>query len=279
MTAPTAAKKTAAAKSAETKAVENEGVDPRIPESLASQTVLSGFMERYLSVFDEVTEYNKIVLAEKNSEWNASKVLAEARKMASPEDPKDINPEVKKALEEFERVTAEQAKARNAVLEMTSKVLGISLSAVANRDPAAEAPLKEKRKIAVTIGTNLSAIAEITTDETAKDAVKAFLTEFELPSVGRDQTRSFTDGGTGTPKHRVTVEVKKGDKVLAEGGSFSTTAILLTKPEFGYERGKALKSDDLRNAWEKSGNTTGNVVVDPVEFEDNGLSYTIRSKK
>lgn len=252
----------------------------RIPDYLASNSILEDFCKRYLGVLDEISEYNKAVLAEKSSEWNAHKVFEKARELARPTD-KNVKPndEIKKALETYENLITETAKARKAALDATSKELGITLSATAERNPELEAPLKEKRKLANTIGTQLSQIATMTSDAEATAAVTEFLAKNPLPAIGRDQVSTFgTDGTTSTPKYRVKVTItnKDGVEILNEDG-FTKTALALTKPVFGYERGEAPKADKLREAWEKAGNSATN-VVSPVEFDDNNLHFTITKK-
>jgi O6-methylguanine-DNA--protein-cysteine methyltransferase len=205
--------------------------------------------------------------------------LEKAREFARPTD-KNVAPksDIKKALEAYEKLVNEVARARKEILDVTSKELGITLSATADRNPELEAPLKEKRKIAIEIGTQLSMIAKMTSNEQASAAVTEFLSENPLPAIGRDQTRTFGNDGKATPKYRVTVEIKKGDAVLLSEDGFTKTALALTKPTFGYERGKSLKSEDLRKAWEAAGNTSEKTVKSPVEFEDNGLTFVITKK-
>lgn len=252
--------------------------EQRIPETLSSNSILADFCKQYLSVFDEIANYNKEVLAERDSEWTAAKVMEKARELGRPTDA-NVKPKenVKNALEKFESLVTELAKARKAVLDVTSGELGITLSATAERNPELEAPLKEKRKLAVEIGTQLGMIAKMTTDENASSAVEEFLGKNPLPAIGRDQARTFGgDGGKSTPKYRVTVVVtdKDGNEKVKEDG-FTKTALALTKL---YERGKAPKSDTLREVWEKAGNTSEKTVQSPVTFEDNNLHYTITKK-
>jgi hypothetical protein len=278
MTAPTDAKKTTPAKKVAPVVTETTGVDKRIPESLANNSLLGNFFLRYLDGYDDISKYNEQVLAEKNSGWNTTKVLAKAKEFASPEDPAQVNEDVKKAYDEFERLVTEMQNARKSVIDATAKVLGISLSDVAQRDPAVEASLKEKRKLAVEIGTQLSTIAKMTTDEDAAKAVEEFFNAYPLPAIGREQTRSFTDDGKNTPKYRVEITVTKdGTQILKESG-FTKTALKLSQPVFGYARGKSLKSEDLRKAWESAGNSPEETKQETVEFEDNGLFYTITKK-
>jgi hypothetical protein len=294
MTTPTAANKTAT-KSAPAKAtpakveptntvaedkvaVETETTETnRVPEVLSSNSILADFCKRYLDVLDEIADYNKAVLAERDSEWTAAKVMEKAREFGRPTDanvkPKD---NVKSALDKFENLVTELAKARKALLDVTSSELGITLSATAERNPELEAPLKEKRKFAVEIGSQLSMIAKMTTDENASTAVEEFLGKNPLPAIGRDQARTFGTDGKSTPKYRVTVKVydKDGTEKLSEDG-FTKTALALTKL---YERGKAPKSDALREVWEKAGNTSDKTVQSPVEFTDNDLRFVITKK-
>jgi hypothetical protein len=250
----------------------------RIPEVLRAQSILADFCKQYLSVYDEIAAYNKAVLAEKSSEWNAAKVMEKARSLARPTE-KDAKPntEIKSALDKFERLVTELNLARKAVLDVTSKNLGISLSAVSDRDPAAEQPLKDRRKIAVELGNQLMMIAKMTTDENASSAVNDFLTALPLPAVGRDQTRSFTDNdGKATPKYRVTVAVfdKDGNQKISEDG-FTKAKLALAK---FYPRGEGITSDKLREAWEAAGNNSEKTVVNPVEFDDNELHFVITKK-
>jgi hypothetical protein len=280
MTAPTA-DKPAVNKPAEThKSTESKpdnGKDKRIPTALSRNSILADFCAQYLTVFDEISNYNREVLAEKDSEWNASKVLEKAREFARPTE-KGVEPkqDIKKAIEDYERLVDALALARRSVLDITSKELGITLSATADRNPETEAPLKEHRKLAIEIGTQLSMIAKMTTDETASNAVTEFLSQNPLPAIGRDQARSFGDNEKATPKYRVhvTVSDKDGNVKVDEDG-FTKTALALTK---FYERGKAPKSDNLREVWEKAGNTPEKTVTNPVEFTDNELSFVITKK-
>jgi len=276
MTAPA---KTAATKATASKAVENTpNGDERIPVVLSENSILADFCKRYLGTVDEILEYNKAVLAEKDSEWNALKVLDRARKFASPENAEEVKPEIKKAVDAWESLQAEALKARKAVLDLTSRELGITLSATADRNPELEAPLKDKRKIANEIGSQLGVIAKLTSDEKASDAVNSFLTENPLPAVGREQARTFGTDENSTPKYRVKVEVfKDGNNILTADG-FTKATLALTKPVFGYERGKAPKSDDLRKAWESAGNSSKETKQEVVEFDDNGLHYVLTKK-
>jgi len=250
----------------------------RIPEGITKQAILKEMAQRYLNVFDEVSKYNEAVLAEKNSEWNASKVLERSKELASPEDASLINEKVKVARDAFEKLAADFAKARKSLIEVTANELGIKLSVVADRDSAIEGPLKEKRKFAMEIGTQLSKIAEFTNDAQASSDVVAFLAKYGMPLIGRDQVSSFgTDGSGSTPKYRVTVAVSKGDTLIESFDGFTKAGQNLTNPKFGYERGKALKADTLRDAWEKAGNSA-TTVVSPVEFDDNDLHFVITKK-
>jgi hypothetical protein len=290
MTTPT---KSTAAKSTPVKAApapvveENEVTDNapeekavnRIPEALSNQSILADFARRYLDVFDEIAAYNKDVLAEKTSDWNAAKVLEKARELARPTD-KNVKPneDIKKAVETWENLINEMNRARKTLLDMTSKELGITLSSTSERDPALEAPLRDKRKFAIEIGTQLSMIAKMTTDEAVSEAATEFLAKNALPAIGRDQVRKFGEDGKSTPKYRVHIKIVKGSETLLEEDGFTKTSQALSNPKFGYERGKSLKSEDLRKAWEKSGNTPEKTVTNPVEFDDNGLHYVITKK-
>jgi hypothetical protein len=286
MTAPTANKppvnkpadtNKSAEKPADTSKPAENGKDERIPEAFSKNSILKDFCAQYLKVFDEISNYNREVLAEKDSEWNAGKVLEKAREFARPTE-KGVEPkqDIKKAIEAYENAVNALAQARRSVLDITSKELGITLSATADRNPELEAPLKERRKLAIEIGTQLNMIAKLTTDEAASAAATKFLDQNPLPAIGRDQARSFGDSEKATPKYRVHVVVKDKDGATkVEEDGFTKTALALTK---FYERGKALKSDDLREAWEKAGNSPDKTVTNPVEFTDNDLHFVISKK-
>lgn len=245
----------------------------RIPEALAENPILDEFCKQYLVTVDEILAYNKQVLAEKTAEWNAHKVMEKAREFARPTDKSEADEEILKALKEYEAAQDAYNLARRSVLDATANKLGITLSATADRNPEIEAPLKEKRKTAHVIGTQLKTIADMTSNEKASAAVEEFLSKYELPMIGRDQTHSFGDSGKATPKYRVTVVVTDSDgkELLSEKG-FTNTAMALTK---FYERGKALKSETLREVWEKAGNTPEETKTSPVEFNDNDLHFVI----
>lgn len=247
-----------------------------IPETLQENPILVEFCKQYLEVVKEIAAYNEKVLAEKDSEWTPVKILEKSRELASPSDA-NVKPheEIKKVVDEFEKAATALSLARRAVMEATAKELGISLSATAERDPAIEGPLKERRKFGHAIGQNLKQIAGFTTDKAATDAVNKFLEDNELPAVGRDQSYSFGGDTVSTPKYRVLVSVKNNDgEELVKADGFTKAAQALTKH---YKRGEAPKSDTLRDIWEKAGNSATN-VVSPVEFTDNELHFVITKK-
>lgn len=261
--------------------VTEEVEKPRIPELLSGNPIFNNFCERYLATLDKIAEYNKEVFAEKDAEWNPTKVIGKAREFASPDDATKVKPEIKKALDAWETAVAEAMKLRKTVLDVTSKELGITLSNTSERNPETEAPLKEERKIAHTIGDQLNTMGSISNDINFNAAVALFLTDNPLPQVGRDQVSTFGESAKATPKYRVKVTVKNkdGEEVVSEDG-FTKASHALTKlpAAIAYERGKALKSDDLRTAWEKAGNNAEKTVTPVVEFTDNGLLYTLTKK-
>ncbi len=258
---------------------EKETPKSRIPSLLENNSILGDFCKQYLDIHDRIASYNKEVLAERDSEWNATKVLEKARQLGRPTDNSvKPNDEIKKALTDWEDLINQVARARKNVLDLTAKEIGITLSATADRNPELEAPLKEERKRANVIGEQLSTIAKMTSDKNATDAVLEFLAAYPLPAIGRDQVRTFGNDGSATPKYRVTVEVSKNGEVLVSESGFTKAGLALTKPALGYERGKAPNSGDLREAWEKAGNTADKTVTNPVEFDDNGLHFKITKK-
>lgn len=258
---------------------ETEEKPNRIPEALASQAMLEEFCKRYLEAFDEISVYNKGVLAEKTSDWTSSKVLAKAQELGNPTDASvKPNDDIKSALKIWEDAVQAMNVARRKVVDITAKELGITLSATAERDPKKEEELKPKRAFALEIGKQLVMIANMTTDKSVSAAATKFLNDNELPAIGRDQTHSFGESGKATPKYRVHIQVTKDDATLLDADGFTKTALELSKPEYGYERGKQPKSEDLRKAWEAAGNTPENTVKATVEFEDNGLKYVISKK-
>lgn len=285
MTAPATAKKTTPAK--ETTPIDESVPTPevvpddtpvdRIPEELADQTILADFCQRYLNSYDEILAYNKQVLAEKDAEWNPTKLVAKAREMANPEDASKAVPAIKKLVDEFEKALTAFNVARRAVIDGTAKELGVSLSSTSERDPEVEEALKKKRTEAKVIGTNLSTIAEMAKPE-AKDVIIKFLSEYPLPTIGRDQAHNFGSGNTGsTPKYRVHVSVtnKDGKEIVSEDGFTKASQAL---PKY-YERGKSPKSDTLREIWEKAGNSPKEPYkVSPVEWNDNGLKFILSKK-
>lgn len=250
--------------------------DTRISPVLSKQVILMDFLGTYLSVFDEISAYNKEVLAEKSSDWPISKIMEKAREFASPENADDIKPEVKVAWDQFEAASQAMQVARRNVLNATAKELGITLSVTAERNSDTEAPLKEHRTRAVAIGKQLSTFSELLNDEKISAALKEFLDAYPLPAVGRDQVSNFGADEKSTPKYRVTVVVTNsdGEELVNESG-FTKAALALTK---FYPRGEAPKPDTLRTAWEKAGNTGENTVQPVVEFDDNDLHYVITKK-
>jgi hypothetical protein len=257
--------------------VETEVVKDRTPESLASDSILASFCERYLLALDEIAAYNKEVLQKSDSDWTSAKVLEKARELARPTS-KDVkaNETILRALKAFEDAADTLTKTRREVLEITAKDQNIVLSNTSERDSEREAPLREKRTFAVAIGNQLESIAKMTTNEKATEDVLTFLKDNPLPAIGRDQSRTFGVEEKATPKYRVIVIVKNndGEKLVEEAG-FTKAANSLTKH---YPRGKSLKTDDLRKAWESAGNTPEKTVVSPVVFEDNDLSFEIHKK-
>lgn len=269
MTTPATAKKTA--KDSEVK------VEERIPEGLLANPILADFCRQYLSVADLVSTYNAEVVAAKSSDWNATKVLEESKRLAEPADANiPANENIKAARKTWSDAVDMMNRAKRAVIEMTAAELGISLSSTVERNAETEAPLKEKRKLANEIGNQLTAIAKMTSDASASELVTTFLTANPLPVVGRNQVSTFGEAEKATPKYRVNVQVIDQDgNVRVNEAGFTKAALALTKL---YERGTSPKSDVLRKAWETAGNTPETTVVDPVEFDDNDLHFVISKK-
>lgn len=273
MTAPTTAAK---ANKTAAKPV-NEESQPRIPELLSESSILGDICKKYLEIFDEITKYNKDVLAEKDATWTPAKVIEKARELGNPTDANvKPNADIKSAIDDWENLITQVSQARKKVIELASKELGITLSATAERDPNVEAPLKEKRTVAIEIGKQLSTIASMISDEKSSAAVKDFLAANPMPAVGREQSHSFGESSSATPKYRVRVVItRNGEEVLNEDG-FTKASLAMTKL---YERGKAPKADTLREAWEKAGNSQKNPYAVPVvEFDDNGLHFKLTKK-
>jgi hypothetical protein len=250
-----------------------------IPAELQANPILVNFCERYLEFVTEATAYNKAVLSQKDSDWTPSKVLVKAREIARPTDANvKPNENVKSAIEAFEQAATALNLARKNAVEVAAKELGITLTSTVERNAETEAPLKEKRKLAVVIGSQLMQIAEMTNDKVTADAVVKFFAENPLPAIGRDQAHTFDGNSSATPKYRVTVLVtdKEGNEKLHADG-FTKAAQGLTK---FYDRGQAPKSEDLRAFWEKAGNSAENTPVPTVEFEDvdAGLRFSIIKK-
>jgi hypothetical protein len=259
-------------------------VEKRIPAFLKKNSMFNEFITRFLKTYDDISAYNKEVLAEKTDGWTASKVLEESKKLSENEDATKIVASVKEARDAFESVAAELAKARRNLIEVTSKELGITLSAVGGeRNSEIEEPLKLARKEALEIGKQMNLFAGMTQDAAIKEEVTKFFATYDLPAVGRNQTTTFgSESSTTTPKYRVNVTITNAEgEVLMEKSGF--TAASLNNTSF-YERGKALKSDKMRAAWEAAGNTPDNTVTSPVVFTDEGaadvgtLTYTITKK-
>lgn len=261
----------------ETKEESTEPVN-RIPELLASQFILNDLCQKYLGVVDKTAAYNQTVIGEKDSEWTSAKVVNKARELANPTDANvEANKEIKDALDAWENLVTEQLKARKVIVDLASKALGISLSSVAaERDMELEAKLKEERKLATVIGDQLKLMGTLTTDANTTEVVNAFLNAYPLPMVGRDQVHNFgADNAGKTPKYRVNIVVTRdGETILSEEGF---TKLALALPPY-YERGKAPKAPMFREVWEKAGNSPEKTVQPTVQFEDNGLVYTITKK-
>ncbi len=249
----------------------------RIPGPLAKQAIFVEFLSRYLDGYDEISAYNSKVLTEKDPEWNSYKIMDKAKELARPASG-EANEDIKKVLEQWESLVSEVNRAKQEVLKVTSKELGIEYNATGERDLELEASLKEKRKVGINIGQQLVELSKLTVDPKVKDALTSFLKEYEMPAVGRNQTHSFSaDGSTGAPKYRVKVTVVRqedGEELFTEDG-FTKTCAALTK---FYDRGKALKPEAFRKVWEGAGNSMGNTVQPVVDFTDNGLVFTITQK-
>jgi hypothetical protein len=264
--------------------VETDEVDDsaaKLNELLSGNQILSEFTKKYLVIYKEIAEYNKSVLAAKDSEWNVGKVMTKAQEFAKPEPNSGIKPvdEIADLVKAYEDLVIQVAQAKRAVIERTSKELGISLSNTAERDPIKEEELKQKRVVAVQLGTQLSSIATMISDKNISDGVTEFLTKNPLPSVGRASSHTFAgDGAKSTPKYRVKVAIYKDGTLLEEFDGFSKTALNLSNSKFGYARGQAPKADKLRSAWESAGNNADTTVQPTVEFDDNGLHFVLTKK-
>ena len=259
----------------ETENVETE--KPRIPEGFDTNPIIKTFAEDYLKKSDLIAEYNKSVLQRNDSEWNAKKVLDKSKEFASPDDPSKIVQNVKTARDAFEAAAAELSKKRAELIAITAKELGIELSSTAERDPEKEEQLSEERKVAIVLGEQLKMMATVSPDKSFNTMVEEFLAANPLPAIGRDQVRSFSETKGTTPKYRVTITVtnKDGHELVKEKG-FTKTALTVSKH---YPRGEGIKADKIRQAWEAAGNTADKTVVEPVEFIDNDLTFSIVKTK
>jgi hypothetical protein len=261
----------------ETELSEND----KLLAQLGTNPILADFANKYLDIYNEIAKYNAEVLASKDSEWNIGKVLAKANEFAKPTPDSGVkaDSEILSLMKSYEELLIEVARAKKAVVDATAKKLGITLSATTERDPIREEALKDKRGTAVVLGKRLNDIAEMFSDKEMSDAIAKFLTNNPLPSVGRQSSHSFTDnGGKGTPKYRVKVEVFKGDEKLADFDGFTKAGTSLSNPMFGYKRGESLKADKFREAWEAAGNSSEKTVKNVVEFGDNGLKFVLTKK-
>jgi hypothetical protein len=284
MTTPTTAKKNtpATAKSKDAPVNMNEAFptesdkDPRISEVVYENAILVDFFKQYLTRADAIAAYNKDVLAEKSSDWTSGKVLAEARKFAVPENAADADPEIKSVYEAWERIATELSKARAAVVNATAKKMGITLSSTAERNSETEGPLKEQRKFAHEIGSQLEMMKKVLSNPELSTAIEEFLKDNPLPLVGRDQAHTFGTDEKSTPKYRVTVTVyDKDENVVVTADGFTKAVQGVAKL---YPRGEGIKSDALRAVWEKAGNSTEKTVAPTVDFTDNDLHYVITKK-
>lgn len=252
----------------------------RIPDAIIENGLLVEFCKIYLGIADEIGEYNSRVLQTRTDGWTNSKVLEKAKEFASPEDaniPKDDT--IADLFDKYESYLTALAFAKTELLNATAEKLGITLTNTSERDPNVENTLKEQRVKALKVVTQFEGMAEFTTDANLKNGITEFLKNNPLPMVGRNQERSFGLEGnnTSTPKYRVTVTITNsdGEKLYSDKG-FSKAALAITKPVFGYERGKALTAENLREAWEKAGNSADNPYAVPrVEFVDNKLTFVI----
>lgn len=263
----------------ETPETENEesSANP-IPDVLLENPILVSFCERYLNVLAEISEYNDKVLSQKSSEWTTSRILEKAKEFAYPTDANTApNSEVQEAFKKWESLVTEVNQAKQNVKALTAQALGITLIAE-ERDPEVEKPLKEARGLANEIAKQLTAIANMTTDQDAKEGVATFLTNNPLPVVGRNQVTSVTGDGKTTPKYRVNVDVfdQDGTQRGETQQGFTKASLAISKL---FPHGESIKPEELRQVWEAAGNSSENTVKDPVEFEKSGYKIVISKRK
>lgn len=248
-----------------------------VPELLNSNPIFAAMCSRYLDIAKSLAEYNASVLSEKDSEYSPRNLINKAQELGNPTDANvKANEAIKTALNEWEELVIKARQARANLIEVTAKELGIAAPTTVERDPEVEAKLRDDRKTAFEIGTQLKMIVGFTNDQNTTDVVMNFLEQNPLPAVGRDQSRNFAAEAVNTPKYRVTVTAVNGngDEVVRESG-FSKAAQALSK---FYDRGQGIKPDALRTVWESAGNTPEKTVQDSVTTEDNGLTITITKK-
>ncbi len=249
--------------------VVSEEVMYPIPAALDDNKLLVELCKMYLDVAKAIKKYNDSVLTQRTDGWTNAKVLEKARELGNPTDANvKPNDDIKAYLEKYEELLDQLNFAKRELLESTADVLGIVLTNSNERDESVEKPLKEKRTHATVVATQLNNIAGMTHDTTVTEAIKEFLEKNPLPMVGRDQVRTFTDGSAGsTPRYRVDVKVFKGDDLIGTAQGFTKAGLMVTRPEFGFVRGKAISGDKLREAYEGAGNSAANpYAVSPVEF-------------
>ncbi len=260
--------------------VEEKKVSP-IPDVLNSNPILVNFCQQYLDAIVPITEYNDSLFKKSNTEWDRHKLLAEAKKLGRPMDANEkAVPEILESLKKYENAVEALSVIKAELVGVTAKHLDVSLESMGGeKDEAKEAELKEIRKHAFGLGDILKQMAVFSADKESTAAVNEFLAANALPAVGRAQFTSFTaESAVSVPKYRVKVTVAKEGHVIGEFDGFSKTAIAMTNAVYSYPKGDALKADKLRAAWEAAGNGPSNTVKPIVEFEDNGLTFTLTQK-
>lgn len=262
----------------------NGKTDDRNPFAEGQPTankLLESMVSTYLAAVDEIRQHNATYLVDAPADRDAptpNKLLGKAKEEGRDEDVEDS--ELDKLLTAYQNAWDAVSSTKLAVAKYYAAKHGIELAPEAPKADESEVDaLKEQRKAAVKVAKLLNDITENLDDKTTTSTLETFLTDYSLPEVGRKAEWSATDKSVGTPKYRVQVKaVRNGESLLddKEGSGFAKAAQYIAKHH--EKRADAPTANDFRAAWEAKGNQPGETKQATVEFEREGIVYTMTAK-
>lgn len=248
--------------------------DNRLPSVFESNPFLKDIGGGYLGIIDKVQEFNDMYVVDKPADGApTSRTMFTKAKEARKEQ--DDN-QLEELMSEWDAIWSQMAEKRQEIASYMADKLGVTLTPEAPEVPEEDKDaLKEERKRGVEMARAMKQVSTYSNDKALNEAIEKFLSENELPNVGRKDSWSATAQTAGTPKYRVDVTVldSEGNVVVDKARGFSKAVAEITKQKLYSDKNQVPGADRFREAWEAAGQKDTE-FTDP----DNGLTFRLTAR-